>query len=123
VNRPFLVEATMQMKCTDLASRIEQLRPGADVRDVARLCLLLCNSQQDLEELSDDAALTSAWRTLYLRMQATTEQHAAVTEELESFVQSDRQTSNFEKFRVLFRTIKIQSQIIRMYVGEPVLEV
>jgi hypothetical protein len=111
------------MKCTDLAGRIEKLRPGADVRDVARLCLLLCNTRHDIEQLADDAVLTSVWKEMDLRMQAATDQHAAMTEELESLARSDPRRFSPQQIWVLIRAIKVQSQILQLYVGEPVLDV
>ena len=111
------------MKCTDLARRIERLRPGADVRDVARLCLLLSNSAENLEELGDDAHLAAAWKEMDLRLQAATDQHAAMTEELESLARSDPQRFTADQVWVLIRAIKVQSQILQLYVGQPALDV
>ena len=48
------------MNCQKLAARIEHLQPDADPADVARLCLLLSNSVEDLEELQEEEALTQA---------------------------------------------------------------
>lgn len=111
------------MKCTDLARRIERLRPGADVRDVARLCLLLSNSADSLEELSEDSRLATAWKEMDLRLQAATDQHAAMTEELESLARSDPQRFSTDQVWVLIRAIKVQSQILQLYVGEAALDV
>ena len=111
------------MKCTDLAERIERLRPGAEVRDVARLCLLLCNARRDLKDLADDTSLASAWKEMDLRMQLATDQHAAMTEELESLARSDPRKFNPEQVWILIRAIKVQSQILQMYVGESALNV
>jgi hypothetical protein len=111
------------MKCTELAKRIERLRPGADARDVARLCLLLSNSSENLESLGDDERLTEAWKEMDLRLQAATDQHAAMTEELESLARSDPQKFSSEQVWVLIRAIKVQSQILQLYVGEPALDV
>jgi len=111
------------MKCTDLAKRIEGFRPEAEVRDVARLCLLLSNSSPDLDELSSDAELASAWKEMDLRMQAATDQHAAMTEELECLARSDPQRFTPSQIWILIRAIKVQSQILQMYVGEPALDV
>ena len=111
------------MKCTELAKRIERLRPGAEARDVARLCLLLSNSADNLEELCDDERLALAWKEMDLRMQAATDQHAAMTEELESLARSDPQRFSSEQVWVLIRAIKVQSQILQLYVGEPALDV
>lgn len=111
------------MNCTDLAKRIEAIRPGADARDVARLCLLLSNSASDIDLLSEDSKLTSAWQEMDLRLQAATDQHAAMTEELESLARSDPQKFNPEQIWILIRAIKVQSQILQLYVGESVLDV
>jgi hypothetical protein len=111
------------MKCTELARRIERLRPGADVRDVARLCLLLSLSGENIEEFGDDSRLASAWQQIDLRLQAATDQHAAMTEELESLARSDPQRFTADQIWVLIRAIKVQSQILQLYVGEPALDV
>jgi hypothetical protein len=113
----------MKMKCTDLARRIEELRPGADVRDVARLCLLLSNASNCVEELSSDIRLASAWQEMDLRLQAATDQHAAMTEELEDLARSDPQKFTPDQIWILIRAIKVQSQILQLYVGEAALDV
>jgi hypothetical protein len=110
------------MNCQDLASRIQRLQPEADTRDVARLCLLLANSTGDVGKLDDDRLLTSAWREMGLRLQAATDQHAAMTEELESLAKSDPRRFTPDQIWVLIRAIKVQSQILQLYVGEALLE-
>ena len=74
------------MKCSELADRIQEMQPDASSRDVARLCLLLSISSNDLNEMSDIKNLKSAWREMSLRLQAATDQHAAMTDELEALV-------------------------------------
>ncbi|HJN08314.1 MAG: hypothetical protein QGH33_04045 [Pirellulaceae bacterium] len=112
------------IKCTDLAKRIERLRPGADVRDVARLCLLLTNSTaEDIDRLADDSNLASAWKEMDLRLQAATDQHAAMTEELECLARSDPQRFTPDQIWILIRAIKVQSQILHLYVSEPAFDV
>jgi hypothetical protein len=111
------------MNCADLAKRIEEIRPGAEARDVARLCLLLTNAAQDLSSLSRDADLASAWKEMDLRLQAATDQHAAMTEELECLARSDPKKFTPDQIWILIRAIKVQSQILQLYVGEPALDV
>jgi hypothetical protein len=111
------------MNCTDLAQRIEEIRPEADPRDVARLCLLLSNSAGDIGSLADSSRLTAAWKETDLRLQAATDQHAAMTEELESLARSDPQQFDPEQIWILIRAIKVQSQILQLYIGEPALDV
>ena len=109
------------MKCEELAAKIEQLRPGAETRDVARLCLLLCNAADDVCDLEDSDVLGTAWQEMGLRLQAATDQHAAMTEELDSLARTDPQKFSPEQIWVLIRAIKVQSQILEMYLGEPAL--
>lgn len=111
------------MKCKDLAERIESMRPGAETRDVARLCLLLTNAIDDVHQLQDDIILTEAWKEMGLRLQAATDQHAAMTEELESLARSDPRKFSPDQIWVLIRAIKVQSQILELYVGEAALDV
>ncbi len=111
------------MNCTRLAERIEQLRPGSEVRDVARLCLLLSNAIGDVGDLEDESTLASCWKEMGLRLQAGTDQHAAMTEELESLASSDPRKFTPDQIWVLIRAIKVQSQILELYVGDTALDV
>jgi glucose-6-phosphate-specific signal transduction histidine kinase len=58
-----------------------------------------------------------------LKLQAATDQHAAMTEELDALTQSDPRKFSADQIWVLIRAIKVQSQILQMYVGEPQLKV
>jgi hypothetical protein len=111
------------MKCTELATEIERLQPDADSTDVARLCLLLSNSVDDIDQLVDEEFLTASWKDMGMRLQAATDQHAAMTEELESLANSDPRKFSPEQIWVLVRAIKVQSQILQLYVGGAVLDV
>lgn len=99
------------------------MQPGADAKDVARLCLLLANSTENVESYNDDQVLTKAWREMGLKLQAATDQHAAMTEELERLARSDPQKFTPDQIWVLIRAIKVQSQILQLYVGDAVLGV
>lgn len=111
------------MKCHELARRIEQLQPEASSRDVARLCLLLSNATDELDEFSDTRQLKAAWREMSLRLQAATDQHAAMTGELEELARSDPRKFSPDQIWVLIRAIKVQSQILQLYVGEAAIDV
>jgi hypothetical protein len=110
------------MTCHDLAERIEQLQPEADPRDVARLCLLLTNHVQQIDGLGDEDALTEAWQEMGIQLQAATDQHAAMTEDLEALAQMDLNRFTEEQIWVLLRAIKVQGQILQLYVGQPPVE-
>jgi hypothetical protein len=109
------------MNCQQLASLIEQLRPDADTRDIARLCLLLSNAVESAKELEDPVRFNQAWQDMGLKLQAATDQHAAMTEELESLARTDPRKFSPDQIWILIRAIKVQSQIIELYVGEPAL--
>jgi hypothetical protein len=111
------------MKCHELAERIQQLQPGASTQEIARLCLLLANNPGELVDLRDETCLKSAWQQMGLQLQAATDQHAAMTQELEDLANSDPERFTRDQIWVLIRAIKVQSQVLQMYVGQPLLDV
>ncbi len=111
------------MNCAKLAEQIEKLQPDAKPCDVARLCLLLSNGVEDINQLSDENRLTTAWKEIGMKLQAATDQHAAMTEELERLAESDPRTFSSDQIWILVRAIKVQSQVLQLYVGGSVLDV
>ena len=111
------------MNCQQLASLIENLQPQAPPRDVARLCLLLTNLIENTDDLSDQSRLTEAWSQMGLRLQIATDQHAAMTEELEALANSDPKQFTPDQIWILVRAIKVQSQVLQLYLGQSVLDV
>jgi len=116
-------EKETAMNCHELAQRIQQLQPEASVQDVARLCLLLSNQTEQLEQLNDTTALQTAWQETGLKLQAATDQHAAMTQELEALANSDPEQFSRDQIWILIRAIKVQSQVLQLYVGQPLLDV
>lgn len=109
--------------CEELAQRIQRIQPASAPRDVARLCLLLTNQLDDLGTLENDGCLAEAWKQTGLRLQAATDQHAAMTQELEELARSDPEQFTPDQIWVLVRAIKVQSQILSLYVGQAALDV
>lgn len=107
------------MTCQELAARIERLQPGALPRDVARLCLLMTNHVDDLDELADDRQLSATWQQIGLRLQAASDQHSAVAAELNSLAAHADQGLAVSQISSLVRAIKVQNQILQLYVGQP----
>ncbi|HEV3004330.1 MAG TPA: hypothetical protein VGX78_07700, partial [Pirellulales bacterium] len=58
-----------------------------------------------------------------LRLQAATDQHAAMTQELEQLASSDPEKFSPDQIWVLVRAIKVQSQVLSLYVGQPPIDV
>ncbi|RIK79663.1 MAG: hypothetical protein DCC67_10220 [Planctomycetota bacterium] len=111
------------MTCHDLAYRIQQLEPQASAQDVARACLMLANSHPDLAALDQAERLQAAWRDACLKLQFAADQHAAMTHELEALAGSDPAKYSHEQVWVLIRAIKVQSQVLQLYAGQPALDV
>ena len=110
------------MKCQELAKRIEKLQPEASPHEVARLCLLLNNCVDDLDKLKDEETLLGSWHSVKVRLEAITDQHAAMTAELEKLSQTSPETLTADQIMVLIRAIKVQSQVLQLYIGQPSLE-
>lgn len=121
-NIPARKPAPTAMNCTEIARKIELHNPNADALEVARMCTLICSSVPDRSILEDDTKFLKVWEEVNLRLQAATDQHSAVTEELESLTNSDPQEFSHEQIWVLVRSIKVQNQLLRLYVGDPSLE-
>ena len=111
------------MNCQELAARIQRLQPAAAERDVARLCLLLANSAESLDALADDQRLNEAWQQAALRLQLAADQHAAVMQELEQLANSDPEKFTPDQVWVLVRAIKVQAQVLAIYIGQAPIDV
>jgi hypothetical protein len=111
------------MNCTELAARLEQFQPDTSARDIARTLLLVANDVDNLEALSTKDQLAQAWRQANMRLQLASDQHAAMTQELEDLANSDPRKFTPDQIWVLLRAIKVQSQILQMYAGQPAIDV
>ena len=111
------------MTCHELAERVNQLEPGATAQDVARICLLLANNHANIDSFADANRLKQACQQTSLKLQLATDQHAAMTQELEELAGSDPEKFSQEQVWILIRAIKVQSQVLQLYVGQPALDV
>ena len=107
------------MNCQRLAAEIQRLQPQATTHDVARLCLLLTNTVDDLTEFEDQALLCQAWQNVTLRLQAIADQHEAMTEDLESITRANGEELTAEQILILLRALKVQHQVLDLYLGKP----
>ncbi|MGB7343833.1 MAG: hypothetical protein WBD20_06455 [Pirellulaceae bacterium] len=109
------------MNCQTLAQRISELQPELAAGDVARLCLLILSSAADIDALADDDVLMKAWRNASFRLEAATDQHAAVSVELDEMCSGGPVQFTPDQLWILLRAVKVQSQILELYTNEPVL--
>lgn len=111
------------MRCQSLAQRIEEIDPSVETADVARLCLLISNLVDNLDDLQNNDKLKESHREASLRLQMGIDQHAAVAFELETLANSDPKEFDREQIWILLRAIKVQSQILQLYIGGEPIEV
>ena len=107
------------MTCADLAKRLSELNPDLDQVGVARLALLILSQSADPNSLTDDDLLLAAWRNATFRLEAASDQHAAVAEELEAICESGPVHFTPDQIWVLLRAVKVQSQILELYTEQP----
>ena len=106
------------MNCVQLAEKLQQLNANASPNHISRLALMLFNSVDQPALLNDPQVLQEAWADVRLRFQAATDQHAAMTQELEELANSDPRQFSPDQIWILVRAIKVQSQILKLYAGE-----
>ncbi len=105
------------MNCSELAQRIQNEYPGASPGHVARQCLMLLNSVDDSAELDHQKVYQDVLADTRLQFQAATDQHAAMTQELEELASSDPREFSPDQIWILVRAIKVQSQVLKLYAG------
>lgn len=109
------------MTCHQLAEKIEALDPGLSPTDVARLTLLILSQCKDINQLSDNAKLVSAWKNASFRLEAASDQHAAVADELDQMCSAGPLEFSPDQLWVLLRAVKVQGQVLELYTDQPAL--
>ena len=107
------------MLCHQLAARIRELDADLPPAEVARLCLLLLSSTADPDTLADVGTLRQQCKAAAFRLKAAADQHAAMTEELESLCGDQPQRFTPDQIWTLVRAIKVQSQTLELYTHQP----
>lgn len=107
------------MTCHELAAALVKLQPDLPTVEVARLCLLILNQVDDPETLRDEAELRRQWGRASFRLDAATDQHAAMADELESLCQDGPIAFSADQIWLLLRAVKVNSQVLELYTGEP----
>ena len=108
------------MKCSELAQQIESRCPNQCPSDIARKCVMFLNAVEDPQVLASKDVFEEVWSDVELKFKAATDQHAAMTAELEQLACSDPRKFSPDQIWILVRAIKVQSQVLRLFSGEPV---
>ena len=109
------------MTCHELARRLSELQPSLTAVDVARLSLMILSQCDDVDQLSDEQRLLAAWKNATFRLEAASDQHAAVAEELDTICSDGPVKFSPDQLWILLRAVKVQSQILELYTDEPAL--
>ncbi len=78
---------------------------------------MLLNSVDDSAELDHESVFKDVSADTRLHFQAATDQHAAMTQELEELACSDPREFSPDQIWILVRAIKVQSQVLKLYAG------
>lgn len=97
----------------NLLGQVAQLNPELDDAQLFRACHLLSVHLPDGDV--QDAQLIEQWREISMRLQAASDQQAAVTEELESLATTDPKQFTPDQVWVLVKAIKVLSQLLSFY--------
>jgi hypothetical protein len=106
------------MDFAKLTNAVLSFEPEAQPIDVARMSLLLLGGVDSPDQLMEQSSLEKQMANLKLRLKATADQHAAMSEEIQSLACSDPRKFASDQVWVLVRAIKVQSQLLQLYTGD-----
>lgn len=102
------------MQINKTLDRLAEFCGHNDESDLLRLALLISLRVDSLSGL-DDQALEFHCREVVLQLQSATDQHAAVSEELDQLASTQPCEFSPDHVWTLVRAIKVQSRFLQMY--------
>lgn len=105
------------MDAQQLVERLARLRQDDEPTELLRMALLLSLQFPGLEHSCDDEELVAQCHEIAMQLSANSDQHAAVAEELDSLASTDTCDFSPDHLWTLVRAIKVQNQILHMYLG------
>lgn len=108
------------MTCQEIARHLTELHPELSQPQIAQMCLLVLRTSAP-EALVDRSAVAQAARAASFRLDAATDQHAAMTAELEAIFGEGPVRFSADQIWTLLRAVKVQSQMLELYAGIPAL--
>jgi hypothetical protein len=108
------------MTCQKIARHLADLHPDMNQTQIAQLCLLILRTAGE-EQPDDQTTITKAARAATFRLDAATDQHAAMTAELEMIFGQGPVRFSADQIWTLLRAVKVQSQLLELYAGTPAL--
>ncbi len=107
------------MTCHDIAQNLLLIQPDLSPCDVARLCLMILNQCENVEQLKDKDQLLRAWKSASFRLEAAADQHAAVADELDRMCADGPIRFSPDQLWTLLRAVKVQGQLLELYTDFP----
>jgi hypothetical protein len=105
------------MQIDNLIERVASICGLNDPTEKLRMAYLISLSVDHLSELANDEVLAQCCRDVALRLQSATDQHLAISDELEQLADSQPCEFTPEHVWALVRAIKIQSRFLELYQG------
>jgi hypothetical protein len=105
-----------QVQAEQIIEQLSQLRPEFGTADLLRMGLLIVLQSPDVEELNADE-LESRCQQVSLRLSQTSDQHAAVADELDSLAAAAPCDFSPEHVWTMVRALKVQGQLLNLYLG------
>ena len=105
------------MDAQQLTMKLAELRPDYAPAEQLRIALLLALQNPDLSVFESDVDLERQCQEIGLQLSATSDQHAAVADELDSLASTAPCDFSPNHLWTLVRAIKVQNQIINLYLG------
>jgi hypothetical protein len=109
------------MTCQDLAKQIADLHPDLSACEVAQLCLLVLRTADRSTFSCDRSVVEDAVRAASFRLDAASDQHAAMASELDAIFGEGPVRFSADQIWTLLRAVKVQSQLLELYAGTPAL--
>lgn len=105
------------MDAAELVQQIASLKPDLAQTELLRLALLVAQRVDVLDELATDGELAIHCDETCLQLGAATDQHEAVAAELDSLATTAPCDFSTDHLWTLVRAIKVQSQVLNLYLG------
>ena len=105
------------MNAIELVQAITESRPDLALEEHLRLALLVSVQVADRKQLEDPQLLSAQADTVLAKLAASTDQHAAMTDEIDSLAATAPCEFRPEHVWTLVRALRVQSQILNLYLG------
>ncbi len=105
------------MVLAKLVQQLETIEPGRPPSHTARMLLLLAQSCGDsIDELADETYVLQRLKPIQMQLQSALDQESAVAEELDALAATHPAEFSPSHVWTLIRAIKVQKQILDLFV-------